>query len=295
MEYRYRVFLAVANNLSFSKGAEELSISQPAATTHIKELEKSLGVKLFERSGNHIILTQAGSVVYDYASSSLKLHTELIAKLNFLKYEADGSLNIGAEHIPATYILPYYLGKFCRQFPQVDLNIITGKTEDLEEKVKKRELDTAIIKNIQNLKELEYTPFINDSIVGVTGANNNTISNGPVSLSRIEKLPFIRENDDSETIKTIREILEKKGMSINSFSKQIQLNHTEAVKNAVTYSEGFALLPKSTIKKELNLNQLKIFTIENLSIEYTYRYVCHKRANNRKAELFVQFINSEKQ
>ncbi len=293
MEYRYRVFLAVANNLSFSRGAAELSITQPAATTHIKELEKNLGVKLFERSGNQIILTQAGEVVHDYAYRSLKLNTELITKLNFLKYEAEGALNIGAVQIPEKYILPGFIGKFSRQFPQIELNIISGTSEELEEMVRNGELDVAIIKNVREFKALKYTRFMQESIVGITGKENKHITSEPVSFSAIKNLPLIREGDVSETVKTIREELEKKGMSLKTFPQQIQLKHTEAVKDAVIHSDGFALLPMSTLTKELKLNQLKPFNIENLAIEYTYYYVLPKDTQNRKAELFVQFIAGE--
>lgn len=293
MEYRYRVFLAVANNLSFSKGAEELSISQPAVTTHVRELEKNLGFTLFDRSGNQIFLTKAGEIVYEYASKSLNLHTELIAKLNLLKYEAEGSLAIGAEEIAATYILPHFIGSFSRQFPQVELKIISGSSKNLEGMVKSNEIDVAIIKDKTRLKDLEYIQFKTDSIIGVAATENKNITNGKVSLSKIQNMTLIREDDASQITEIISEELEKNGILLKNFPKQIQLKHTEAVKNLVIHSEGFALLPKSSVEKELKLNQLKAFTIEHLDIEHTYVCVHKKDKKSRKADLFVQFITSK--
>ena len=65
MDYRDKVFLAVSENLSFSKAAEVLNISQPAVTKHIKELENRLEANLFTRKGNKIYLTKAGQLSYN--------------------------------------------------------------------------------------------------------------------------------------------------------------------------------------------------------------------------------------
>ncbi len=65
MDYRDSVFMSVAENLSFSKSANDLHISQPAVTRHIKELEERYKTSLFERKGNKIYLTKAGEKVYN--------------------------------------------------------------------------------------------------------------------------------------------------------------------------------------------------------------------------------------
>ena len=76
MDYRDEVFLSVAENLNFSKAAEDLFISQPAVTKHIKELESRLKITLFERKGNKIYLTEAGKLTYRYFKE-IKQNTEI--------------------------------------------------------------------------------------------------------------------------------------------------------------------------------------------------------------------------
>jgi len=73
-DFRLLVFQKVAQNLSFTKAANELFITQPAITKHIKELEQEYGTKLFERSGNKILLTEAGKVFQNYTNQILQLH-----------------------------------------------------------------------------------------------------------------------------------------------------------------------------------------------------------------------------
>lgn len=83
MDYRDNVFLSVAENLSFSKAAEELFISQPAVTKHIKELESKLNIVLFERNGNKIFLTKAGKLTYSHLKTIKQHYRELKLSLGF--------------------------------------------------------------------------------------------------------------------------------------------------------------------------------------------------------------------
>ena len=76
LDYRLSVFQSVAHNLSFTKASNELCITQPAVTKHIKELESEFSIKLFDRVGNKIVLTQAGSMLLSYAEQILALHNE---------------------------------------------------------------------------------------------------------------------------------------------------------------------------------------------------------------------------
>ena len=96
MDYRDTVFLAVAENISFSKAAEELFISQPAVTQHIKTLENRLNISLFERKGNKIHLTQAGQLTYHYLKRIKHQYNELEFELGRLNDTFKGTLRIGA-------------------------------------------------------------------------------------------------------------------------------------------------------------------------------------------------------
>jgi DNA-binding transcriptional LysR family regulator len=293
MEYRYRVFLAVANNLSFSKAARDLSVSQPAVTTHIKELEKNLGFELFARSGNQIVLTPAGEIVYKYASKSLRLNTELISKLNFLKYESGGILKIGASQTAGTYLLPPVIGKFLQELPQVNLTIIQGSSKELEKQVQNEQLDLAIIENTSNFKELKHTQLKNDTFVGVASTNNRKIQGETISLNKLKTFLLLREGDKSERTNTIKKALENQKYSLNDFPNQLQVKDIETVKNLIIHSDGFGLLPKISLQKELSLNQVTLFNIDILNIKQTYTSVILKEKENIKAERFIQFLSSE--
>lgn len=286
MEFRYRVFMSVANRLSFSKAAKDLSISQPAVTTHIRELEKNLGVNLFIRSGNQILLTHKGELVYEYANQLLSLHTDLISKLNFIKYEAEGILNIGTSNTIGTYILPGLLGKFIHQFPHLKVNFINGTSAELEQKTLKNEIDAAIIEHGMNYQELDYIHLMNDQIIGITGVKNSNVSDD-ISFHELKKLPYATEQEETDRSKTIEDHLKN-----SNFQNQIHLKNIEAIKNFLIHSDGFSLLPKVSVEKELRLNQLKTISIREISVHQSFQAILAKDADKQKAADFIKLLFS---
>jgi len=293
MEFRYRVFLAVANRLSFSKAAEEMAISQPAVTSHIRELENTLGERLFSRSGSQVLLTNSGELVYNYANQLLTLHTDLISKLNFLKYEAKGNLYIGASQTVATQILPRHLGKTFNQFPDLKLKLIHGTSEELEEKVLNNEIDAAIIEISTNHENLKYIHLMEDQIVGVTGTKNSNLSLDNTTSDELCKTPFIKEKEETDLSKSIEQKLKEHGLELSNFKNQIYLKDIEAVKNFLIHFDGFSLLPRTSIEKELRLNVLKVVSIKDLSIQRSFQAILSKKSENKKAEYFVKFLYQE--
>ena len=106
MDFRDKVFLSVAENLSFSKAAKEMLISQPAITKHIKELENKLNIKLFERKGNKVYLTKAGELVYEYFKKIDLSYRELEFEIGKLHDTYKGILRIGASSTISQYFIP---------------------------------------------------------------------------------------------------------------------------------------------------------------------------------------------
>ena len=125
MDFRDRVFLAVAEHLSFSKAGTALRISQPAVTRHIRELEAQLEVNLFERKGPRIKLTTAGELVYSHLKPIRALYRELLFDLEQAKGDYKGSLRVGASSTIAQYVIPPVLAAFYKRY-RIDLTCSTA-------------------------------------------------------------------------------------------------------------------------------------------------------------------------
>src|SRR5574344_2076557 len=95
-DFRLKVFSCVAKHLSFTKAAEELLISQPAITKHIKELESIYNVRLFERNGNKIEITNEGKLLYQHSEKIINDYNNLDFEMHLLQNTYKGELHIGA-------------------------------------------------------------------------------------------------------------------------------------------------------------------------------------------------------
>src|SRR5215208_1805641 len=121
-----RTFLTVARRLSFTRAAEELYLTQPAVSIHIRKLERALGGSLFEHIGRRVSLTATGQVLYVYAERVLALDDELRAELAHLDEVCQGPFVIGTSTTIGISILPGLLRRFVAEHPQVTLQVKIG-------------------------------------------------------------------------------------------------------------------------------------------------------------------------
>ena len=172
MDYRYKVFLTVAETLSFSKAADQLFISQPAVTKHIKELERQLGIALFLRKGNKIYLTSAGEIVYKYNKQAVMLYSEMDFALGELKEEHKGILRIGASSTIAQYVIPKVLAHYHKRYPQIQLSLYNGNSFEIEQKLIDSAIDVALVENSSSQQDIKYSTFLIDEIICITSSSS---------------------------------------------------------------------------------------------------------------------------
>jgi DNA-binding transcriptional LysR family regulator len=115
-DFRLRVFLTVANAKSFTKAAAQLAVSQPAVSQHISELEKNFGQKLFQRQRGETVLTDAGAMLYEYATDILERYNEM--EQMFLRFP-DRIVKVAASDEIYNYLVTNLLGAFMKVHPEI--------------------------------------------------------------------------------------------------------------------------------------------------------------------------------
>ena len=132
---RLQVFYTVAKQLSFTKAAEQLFMTQPAVTFQVKQLEEHFNARLFERSHGRIALTAAGELVLGYAERILELSEEMETRVRDLTGAVSGELLLGASTTIAEYMLPQILGEFKTAHPEVQAHMMVGNSEMIVNRV----------------------------------------------------------------------------------------------------------------------------------------------------------------
>lgn len=291
MDYRDNVFLTVAENLSFSKAAEELFISQPAVTNHIKELESKLNVALFERKGNKIYLTQAGALAYDRLKQVRQLYRELEFDIERLNNTFKGSLRIGASSTISQYVVPKVIAAFYKRYPEIELHLLNGNSFEMEQKLLENELDLALVENEASQTNIRYIDFLDDEIIAVTGSNSMYAKRKLISSADFQQIPIVLREKGSGTLQVIQNALAAHGLLIDKLNILIHLGSTEAIKNFLCDFDGIALVSEKAIEKELRLKELVKINIKNISLNRKFRIALRQGHHTSAAKLFIDFLS----
>ncbi|WP_312763602.1 LysR family transcriptional regulator [Epilithonimonas sp.] len=286
-DFRLKVFYTVARRLNFTKAANELSISQPAVTKHIKEIEQYFNCRLFERNGNKIQLTPQGRLLLNYAEKNSASYQELQGEISYLNEEHRGFLRMGISTTAAQYIMPKYLALFKSTFPHISLDIHTANTENIENLLAENIIDIGIVEGKTKRSGLIYNPFLKDEMVLST--QNDTIIKPLITLEELKKLSFIYREQGSGSLEVIAAELKKHHIKLTDLNIEIILENNESIKNYLLFSNAFTFISLSAIIEELKSGKLKIIDIEDLNIERYYYFIKKQGEITKEADLFIRF------
>ncbi|WBV52680.1 LysR family transcriptional regulator [Chryseobacterium gambrini] len=289
-DYRLKVFHTVASRLSFTKASEELNISQPAVTKHIKETENQLNTKLFDRKGTSIQLTQSGKILFEYAEKIRNIYRDLEFEIHQINQKHQGKLIIGASTTVAQYILPEILAKFKSYYKDLKIELITHNTEMISELLKEGKIDLGIIEGESQSAYFDYQKFKADEIV-LVAKTNHPLANKTLNIKDLYEIELILREQGSGSLEFIQNRLKEKGIVIENLNVVMQLGSSESIKNYLLHSDALAFLSVSTVLNELKNNKLTIIDIKNFSIERNFHFILPKGEQSEVIRLFLKFIH----
>jgi LysR family transcriptional regulator, cyn operon transcriptional activator len=187
MELRHlRYFLAVAEHLHFRVASEELLVSQPTLSEQIKDLEKELGVDLFDRIGRGIRLTQAGETFVGYARRVMSVLDEGQSAILEFDQLLRGRLRIGVVQTVGTYLMPRVAANFMDRFPKVSLRIESLPAPDIEESVSVGKLDLGISFGDVSNELVRVEPLFDEQFVLVVGKKHPLANRKRIRLEALK-------------------------------------------------------------------------------------------------------------
>jgi len=262
--HHLEVFYAVARHLNFSRAAEELYISQPAVSKHVKDLERELGVDLFRRNGRRVELTDAGRLVYDYAAHALVLTEGLRRALVEQHGPGRGYLRLAATHALATYVVPRVLAAFQGRYPDVELSLQVSTKGTAVRQVLQHHADLGIIDSQGIPSDVQWQRFARVPIVLLASPGRQLHANGIVDLVELSQETIIAEEKGSDTREAVERELER--LRVRP-ARMLEIGNIEAIKGAVAAGLGVAFLPKICVAAELGGGDLIELAVQGFSLE----------------------------
>lgn len=265
-------FAAVAKNLSYTRAAQELHLTQPAVSMQIRQLEQQTGVHVTEQLGKQVHLTEAGHEVYRYAKSILQQVDEMDDVLNKLKGLAGGQLTIAAIS-SANYFAPQLIGTFHQRYPDIGVSInVTNQTSVLQQVID-NEVDMAIMGQPPSESAVDAIAFMDNPLVIVAAPSHRLAGRKKIPLKELEKEVFLTREPGSGTRGAMHRFFRQHKLKLTT---GMEMGSLSAIKESVQAELGLGLLPKGAVEGELMLERLLVLDFRELPIQRQWYVVLHK-------------------
>lgn len=290
LQYLKAFYVTVKLN-SISKAAKELHLTQPGLSMQIQSLEKDLGVTLLTRSNKGVELTEAGTVVFDYANTILSMQDNIERDLANLQSNKKDLL-IGSCKAVGEYALPCSIYIYKQDNRHVDISYNITNSEGVMNNLSDRTINLGIIHSYMERKNIITEKITSDRLILVTSL---PVLKNRITLDELKMLPLIFREEGSGTRATIEQHLKPHQIKIEDLNIIYELNSMEAIKTSVISGKGISFIPELTIKRELRDQVLREIEIENVSIRSDF-YIAYRQDYQFAGfeNEFIDFIKSSK-
>ncbi len=275
IDVRLYSLIKIVETGSYTKAAEQLSLSQPAVSQHIRQLEEQLGIDIFERTRNRFFLTPEGEIVLKYARRMVALENNMLQKLKNER-EQIRSLNVGITHTAESSTIIEALAAYFEPFEDMNMKILTNVTDNLYMMLKNFEIDFAFVDGRISDPDLKYMMLDTDCLILAVPPQHPLSSQAMVTLDQLRKERLILRFPNSSTRKLFTASIQSQGLMMQDFNIAMEIDSIASIKDLIRHGFGVSVLAKSACASELKKGTLKVLSIENMSMMRSISIVCHK-------------------
>jgi DNA-binding transcriptional LysR family regulator len=284
------VFHEVAKHRSFSKAAEELFISQPAVTKHIKELELKVGIGLIQRGRGGFALTETGKILFKYTHKISSHLMEIENVFGNLQKDHHGLLKIGTTESYSKCLMPKLLSGFQSSHPSIKIALDVGNSDEIEKSLLVYKNDLGLIGVTKISSKLKTIPFLKEPLVLIVSPNHPLAKRKVVSLKELEGYPFIIRAKGSTTRRIVLQAF--RDLNIRP-SLLIEAGSSEFIKQWVSEGKGVSVIVKRIVEDEEKRGIIKTVPLsEKVYLEVALFYLKEERSNPT-ITTFVHFVENK--
>jgi len=265
---------------NYTRAAEKLSLTQPAVSQHIKQLERELNVLIFDRTGGKITPTAEGRLVIQYAERVVSLYENLQRAL-VDKQQSIDRLRVGITHTSESNIVTEVLARYTERFSNMKITIQTDTIKNLYEMLKTYKIDIAIVEGGMTDPSINSIMLDTDRLVLAASTDHPLAGRSMVTIEELKKERMILRLPSSGTRNLFAAHLESRGMSVEDFNVVLEVDNIATIKDLIRRNYGVSILARSACMDELKKGKLTVLPIENLSMirevnilyHHTFRHV----------------------
>lgn len=287
-----KTFVTLVEVKNFTKTAEILLMSQPSVSLHIKKLEEEFQTKLFLRSPKFLKVTLTGEILYDRAKQMITIYEQTRQDIQEHDKSIKGELKIGASFTIGEYILPSLLIDLQEEYPELELQVIIGNTEEIVQAVRLYKVDIGLIEGQTNEKELSVHPFMQDELFIVSSNNHELANKDDVEITDLHDQAWVTREVGSGTREYLNHVIRSNGLKIKSI---LTISSNQGIKETlIKNGSGLALLSRSVIERDVQNKILSIIQVKDESFNRTLSYVYSPIMKDKKnVKTFITELNKK--
>ena len=262
-----KLFVAIANQGSFSAGAEAVSLTQSTVSQHIAALEEEVGVPLFDRLGRGVVLTSAGKLFLRHARRVLGESDALLQAMQGFRGLAHAELVVGASNIPANYLIPPLLVSLQQEHPGISLTMLTGDTADVLKMLENAEAEMALVGSRSEGRAITFEPLMNDPLVLVVAPSHRWAQQGRIDIDELFTEPLVMREVGSGSGHSLEQALQRAGHNPTEVNVAARLGSNEAVLRAVASGYGGAFVSDMSVQHWHRADEICRLEVEGLVVE----------------------------
>src|SRR5258705_8964100 len=278
-----RIFLAVAEERSFSRGAANVHRTQPAVRQAVKRLEAELGEQLFDRSSKSGTLTDAGRVLQNYGQRLVRLAEEAESAMRELRDLRRGRVLIGANEAAIHTLLPL-MARFRRKVPDISVDVRRVPARQIAVEVQQGSLDFGALTFRPAEEGLLEVVIGSDELVLLLPPSHPLAKRRQVWMEDVAGEPVVAHNDPSPARERVLRLFEERHIPLNMV---ISLPSLDGIKRAVELKLGVALLPRRCAITEIGSGRLVAVPVAGVSRRRQMTLVCRKAHRSHAANAFL--------
>lgn len=257
--------LKVYETGNYTRAAEKLSLTQPAVSQHIKQLERELNVTIFDRTGSKIRPTPEGQLVIQYAERVASLYATLKQSLLDRRHTID-RLRVGVTHTAESNLVSEVLAKYTEQNDNMKITIQTDTVSNLYDMLKNYKIDIAIVEGGVTDPSIKSIMLDTDCLVLAVSNDHPLAQQKKVTLDELKQERMILRLPNSGTRNLFAASLESRSLSLDDFNVVLEVDNIATIKDLVRRSYGVSILARSACMDELKKGKITVLPIENLSM-----------------------------
>lgn len=288
-------FCKVAETGSFSRAGEAVYLTQPTVSGHIASLERSVGLKLFDRLGRKVALTSGGKIFYRYARDILKLRDDALNAIYEFSHVIKGRIRIGGSTIPGEYFLPKVMGSFQREAPGISISLAIADSQEIVDRLLEGEIEIGVAGMMFEGERVDAYPLFHDRVIIIGSSQHPLVANKEISWDDLQSVPLLIRERGSGTRKTFERYMTAAGYRLEDFRIVGEVGSSTAVKEGVKEGVGLGIISDLAVQEEIAGGRLQEIRIRGQSVfeREFFAVVPKERELSPPVRRFLEFLTQK--